>query len=193
MTTTYEYKFVRIGEYAGSALFGVRDKERNAYESIVHDHAREGWRLVQIFAPGVAAFGAAKYYELIFEREASACDAFYDPRGPGVCTALISTPRPNLASMQFSPELRDGVASGRITLSFRLWQRPMVKVGSQYARGAVRIEIDSIEMVPFSSVTPADVRRSGEKNRETLRQRAAHAGPIDDDTLVYRIEFHVVP
>jgi hypothetical protein len=24
---------------------------------------------VQIFAPGVAAFGAAKYYELIFERE----------------------------------------------------------------------------------------------------------------------------
>jgi hypothetical protein len=26
-------------------------------------------RLVQIFAPGVAAFGAAKYYELIFERE----------------------------------------------------------------------------------------------------------------------------
>jgi hypothetical protein len=71
MTTTYEYKFVRIGEYAGSALFGVRDKERNAYESIVHDHAREGWRLVQIFAPGVAAFGAARYYELIFEREAS--------------------------------------------------------------------------------------------------------------------------
>jgi hypothetical protein len=24
---------------------------------------------VQIFAPGVAAFGAARYYELIFERE----------------------------------------------------------------------------------------------------------------------------
>ena len=95
--------------------------------------------------------------------------------------------------MQFSPELRDGVASGRITLSFRLWQRPMVKVGGRYARGEVRIEIDSIEMVPFSSVTPADVRRSGEKDREALRARAAHAGPIDDDTLVYRIEFHVVP
>jgi hypothetical protein len=95
--------------------------------------------------------------------------------------------------MQFSPELRDELASGRITLSFRLWQRPKVKVGGQYATGAVRIEIDSIEMVPFSSVTQADVRRSGEKNREVLRERAAHAGPIDDDTLVYRIEFHVVP
>jgi hypothetical protein len=48
-------------------------------------------------------------------------------------------------------------------------------------------------MVPFSSVTQADVRRSGENDREVLRARAAHAGPIDDDTLVYRIEFHVVP
>jgi hypothetical protein len=94
--------------------------------------------------------------------------------------------------MHFSPELRDGVASGRITLSFRLWQRPKVKVGGQYATAGVRIEIDTMEMVPFSSVTKADVRRCGEKDRETLRERTAHAGPIDEDTLVYRIEFHVV-
>jgi hypothetical protein len=94
--------------------------------------------------------------------------------------------------MQFSPELRDPVASGRITLSFRLWSRPKVKVGGQYTTSGIRIEIDSIEMVPFSSVTKADVRRAGERDRESLRERAAHAGPIDDDTLVYRIEFHVV-
>jgi hypothetical protein len=69
MGQRYEYKFVRLGEYAGSALFGVNDKARNTYEDVVHEHAQDGWRLVQIFAPGVAAFGAAKYYELIFERE----------------------------------------------------------------------------------------------------------------------------
>lgn len=69
MGKSYEYKFVRLGEYRGSALFGVSDKVRGAYEDVVHEHARDGWRLVQIFAPGVAAFGAAKYYELIFERE----------------------------------------------------------------------------------------------------------------------------
>lgn len=69
MSTTYEYKFVRLGEYRGSAFFGVQDKARTGYEDIVHQHAREGWRLVQIFAPGIAAFGAAKYYELIFERQ----------------------------------------------------------------------------------------------------------------------------
>jgi Domain of unknown function (DUF4177) len=65
---TYQYKFVRVGEYRGSALFGVRDKARETYRDIVHEHAAQGWRLVQIFAPGIAAYGAAKYFELIFER-----------------------------------------------------------------------------------------------------------------------------
>lgn len=69
MTSTFEYKFVRLGESRTSALFGAQDRARKSYEPVVHEHARDGWRLVQIFAPGVAAFGAAKYYELIFERE----------------------------------------------------------------------------------------------------------------------------
>jgi hypothetical protein len=93
--------------------------------------------------------------------------------------------------VQFSPELRDRVESGAITLSFRLWQRPQVKVGGRYAVGAVEIVIDDIELIPFSEVTADDVRRSGETDLEALRQRAAHAGPIEDDTLVYRIQFHV--
>ena len=94
--------------------------------------------------------------------------------------------------MQFSSELRDDVAAGDITVSFRLWRRPKVHVGGRYAVGPVFIEIDAIDVVPFSSVTRADVRRSGERDREALRRRAAHAGPIDDDTLLYRVEFHVV-
>ena len=94
--------------------------------------------------------------------------------------------------MQFSRELRAGVASGDITVSFRLWKRPQVKIGNRYPVEEVEIEIDSIELVPFSSVSRADVRRSGELDRESLRRRAAHAGPITDDTLVYRIDFHVV-
>jgi hypothetical protein len=55
----------------------------------------------------------------------------------------------------------------------------------------VHIDVDSIELIPFSAITEADVRRAGEPDRETLRHRAAHAGPIDDDTPLYRIEFHV--
>ncbi|MDP9094777.1 MAG: hypothetical protein M3N95_18020 [Actinomycetota bacterium] len=94
--------------------------------------------------------------------------------------------------MMFSPDLREGVASGEITVSIRLWGRPKVKAGGRYATANVLIEVESVELLPFSAVTTADVRRSGERDRESLRNRAAHAGPINDDTLVYRIEFHVV-
>ena len=94
--------------------------------------------------------------------------------------------------MQFSKELRDDIAAGDLTLTFRLWRRRQVKVGGRYRVGPVDIEVDSMEQVPFARITDADVRRAGELDRESLRARAAHAGPIADDTLLYRIAFHVV-
>lgn len=92
----------------------------------------------------------------------------------------------------FSRELREAVANGDITVSIRLWSRPRVKEGGRYETAGVVIEVDSVELLPFSAITPEDVRRAGEPDLETLRDRAAHAGPITDDTLVHRIEFHVV-
>lgn len=65
MNAKYEYKFVRLGQ----GIMSVRRVARDRYQEVVHDHARDGWRLVQIFAPGVGVYGAAKYYELVFERE----------------------------------------------------------------------------------------------------------------------------
>jgi hypothetical protein len=94
--------------------------------------------------------------------------------------------------VQFSPDLRDRVADGTITVSYRLWSRPKVKVGGVYRSGSVTIEVDDIELVPFASITDEDLARTGESSLEALRARAAHAGPIHDDTLVYRVEFHVV-
>lgn len=94
--------------------------------------------------------------------------------------------------MQFSRELLGDVLAGDITLSVRLWKRLQVKEGGRYRVGPGVIEIDLIELVPFAAITAQDVRRAGEPDRETLRRRAAHAGPIDEDTLVYRIEFHLV-
>jgi hypothetical protein len=94
--------------------------------------------------------------------------------------------------VDFSPDLRDGVASGRITVSVRLWRKPRVKVGNRYSVGRTIIEVDDIELLPFSAISAIDIRASGESDRDSLRRRAAHAGPIDDDTPVYRVEFHVV-
>ena len=92
----------------------------------------------------------------------------------------------------FSRDLRDAVARGEVTVSIRLWSRPQVKVGGRYPVAGVIIEIDSLELLPFSAVTEDDVIASGEVDREALRDRAAHSGPIRDDTLVHRLEFHVV-
>lgn len=93
--------------------------------------------------------------------------------------------------MQFSPDLRDDVAAGVVTVSVRLWRRPKVRVGGRYPVAGAVIEVTSVELVPFSLISSADVRRCGESDREALRTRASHAGPVNDDTLVYRIEFRV--
>jgi hypothetical protein len=94
--------------------------------------------------------------------------------------------------MEFSRELREDVLAGDITVSVRLWKRPRVRAGGRYRVGPGEIEVDAIELVAFAAVSREDVRRSGERDRDALRERAAHAGPIDEETLVYRIEFHAV-
>lgn len=96
--------------------------------------------------------------------------------------------------MLFSQELRGDVLAGDITVPFRLWKRPKVKAGGRYpvGPGPGLIEVESVEMVLFADVSDADVRRAGEPDRETLRRRAAHAGPVGDTTLLYRVEFHPV-
>jgi uncharacterized protein DUF4177 len=60
----YEYKFVRVDLKAGWST----DTPKEDYQNIVHDHADEGWRLHQIFAPATSGTGWASYFELIFER-----------------------------------------------------------------------------------------------------------------------------
>lgn len=93
--------------------------------------------------------------------------------------------------MQFSADLRDRVADGTVTVSYRLWSRPKVRVGGRYRSGSVTIEVDEVELLPFSSICPHDLAATGEPDLESLRRRAAHAGPIQADTLLYRVRFHV--
>ncbi|HEY5384942.1 MAG TPA: aldo/keto reductase [Acidimicrobiales bacterium] len=73
--------------------------------------------------------------------------------------------------MQFSKELRRDVAAGDITVTFRLWRRPQAKVGGRYAVGPATIEVDTMELLPFSRISGTDVRRAGERDRESLRAR----------------------
>lgn len=59
----YEYKYVKI------KVTGFIRRPESDYHAIIDQHAREGWRLVQILTPPIGSYGTAPYYELIFERE----------------------------------------------------------------------------------------------------------------------------
>ena len=65
MNQQYEYKFVRLGE----GWVGSRRSGREGYQDAVHEHAKAGWRLVQVFAPSFGVYGVSKYVQLILERE----------------------------------------------------------------------------------------------------------------------------
>ena len=60
----FEYKFVRLeGSY-----FGSLKKPEKEYQDVIHEHAKKGWRLVQIFSPGDGGYGSVRYYEIVLER-----------------------------------------------------------------------------------------------------------------------------
>lgn len=139
---------------------------------------------------------AVAFYEALgYERTATETHPTWTWPSPttGWCSTRdpSASARGRIGNVQFSPDLRDRVADGTITVSYRLWSRPKVKVGGVYRSGSVTIEIDDVELLPFDSITDEDLARTGEPDRETLRRRAAHAGPIHDDTLLHRVEFHV--
>ena len=60
----FEYKFVKVALDRG---FLVKRPSQD-YHAIIEEHGRQGWRLVQVFAPAVFGYGKAVCYELISER-----------------------------------------------------------------------------------------------------------------------------
>ena len=94
--------------------------------------------------------------------------------------------------MQFSADLRERVADGTITVSYRLWSRPKVKVGGVYRSGSAALRSTRWSCCRFRRSQTRISRRTGDPDLQTLRERTADVGPVDDDTLVYRVEFDVV-
>ena len=91
--------------------------------------------------------------------------------------------------MDFTKRLRPGVQRGEITCSIRIWQSPRVKVGNRYlSTGVGQIEVDSIEQIELSDVTPELARESGFNGVVDLLKIAKHGS----GTNVYLVRFHCV-
>jgi hypothetical protein len=78
----------------------------------------------------------------------------------------------------------DGIASGKITLAFRRWDRPRVKPGGSQRTPIGVVAFDAVKQV--ARVTDADARRAGYGSAEQLL--AAFEGRDGD---LYRIELHL--
>ena len=105
--------------------------------------------------------------------------------------------------MRFTADAHPGLASGQITVTFRPWSRPQVRVGGTYRiTDDIVLVVDELQQVKVGDITDADARRAGEADAAALRTRMAKpsrgryaTGPatpkvIGADTAVWRVDFH---
>ena len=90
--------------------------------------------------------------------------------------------------MVFTKRLRDGVRTGKITSTIRIWTRPHVIVGNRYRMDEGEIEIESITPIGLPDITPELARESGFLGVVDLLKVAKHGKGQN----IYRVRFHYV-
>ena len=58
-----EYKKIRI-----NLSFWHKTPDQD-YIEIANRESKDGWKLLQIFAPNIGGYGLANYFDLVFERD----------------------------------------------------------------------------------------------------------------------------
>ena len=90
--------------------------------------------------------------------------------------------------MLFTKYLRDGVRSGAITRTVRVWLHPRVRAGRRYRFEEGEIEIDSIVPITVEQITPRLARECGFAGVSDLLKVARHGRGEN----VYLVDFHYV-
>jgi hypothetical protein len=89
----------------------------------------------------------------------------------------------------FVKYLRDGIRSGAITSSIRVWHRPRVNVGKQYRMEEGEIQIDSVVPITLGDITPSLAHACGFASVTDLLKVAKHGRGEN----VYLVRFHYIP
>jgi len=94
----------------------------------------------------------------------------------------------------FRREDRDRVATGEITVTFRLWKSAKVKSGKAYCTGIGTVEIEDVQIMPAGMISKRDVPRSGCRDVRSIWELAGeHTGAVvGPNTLLYRVQFRVI-
>lgn len=78
--------------------------------------------------------------------------------------------------MLFRPQDLDGIAAGTVTLAFRRWDKPRVKVGSTQKTRAGVVEFTSCE--PVDAISEDDARAAGFASPDEVEARMRKTGRV---------------
>ncbi len=91
----------------------------------------------------------------------------------------------------FQKRFHAGLLDGRITLTFRRWEKPRVKPGGRYRCHPIGVlEVDALATVPFRDVSEQDAQQAGFESREELARFLEALGPLAEDTALFRVQLH---
>jgi hypothetical protein len=76
--------------------------------------------------------------------------------------------------MHFTKKLRAGIKRGYITTSIRIWQKPRVKVGGDYAMEDGHVHVTAMRDIAIEQITPRMARDSGFEGLVDLLKTAKH-------------------
>jgi hypothetical protein len=88
--------------------------------------------------------------------------------------------------MLFKTRFHEGIQSGEIRCTVRIWKRPHVKVDGRYALGAGAVVVDRIYETRLDDITPALARRCGFTSVVDALKTAKHG----TGERVFVIDFH---
>lgn len=99
--------------------------------------------------------------------------------------------------MLFEPRLRAGIHDGTISVAYRRWKRPQVKIGGRYRVGSDRIrsmtefdfiEVDAVDEITARDIDDADALLAGYPSAAAARSDVGASG---NDPL-YRLAFRKI-
>ena len=91
----------------------------------------------------------------------------------------------------FKKRFHQGLTSGAVTLTFRRWQKPHVRVGGRYRCHPIGVlEVDAVAQVPASTITESEAQRSGFATRTELFEHLNELGPLGAEDTLWRVELH---
>jgi hypothetical protein len=89
--------------------------------------------------------------------------------------------------MLFRADTLDRISSGEVTLAFRRWRRPTVRVGGTLVTPVGVLSIDAVDIIDEGEITDDDAVAAGSDTAATL---LADKGLARDGEL-YRVRFHL--